>query len=267
MIFCFEKARRTQMIGLIAGVAAGAVYFFLSGTALIWIRAIYALLLVAAGGLVGRVLALRAANQEHQRLLGILYHQADPEGFVTRYRPLPERCKAESAEQMMMINYLAAGYAAGGEFGKALELLDSIRPEGLRYHKMGLVALTRSNQCQYSLWNGDVESSASYLEQLDELERELRERQPTTSRNLAHNIRFFQEHLAFLKGEDVDVGYLREEIDAAANLTYRSSIKLLLAQIVREEAPEQSRALLEELAGQEQGGLFAVQEAKRLLAE
>jgi len=231
------------------------------------VRLVYAALLVALGVIAGRLIALRHASREHQKLFQLLYQSADPDRFIREYQPLPGRCKPDSAEYVMTTNYLSSGYAAKGDFAKAVSLLLSLEPEQLKFHQLGASALTQNNLCQYYLWMGDVEKAREQLQILEALAEETKSRMPSVSKNLSSNLRLYQEHLHFLEEQPADAEYIREEVGFSANLLHRANMQLLLARVLlRQGDAAGAKELLEPLA-EKYARLFAGAQAKKILSE
>ena len=156
MIPLFEKSLKSRRNGLLAALIVSIVYaaiiFVRSGLS---IRLIFALLLFLLFYGFTSLTAYFTAVALHQKVLAILYNEADPEHFIPAYMPLLSRPNLKPLTLLTLKAHLANAYANLGQTGKAIMLLDeSDMPTGRQ--TMDAELLIAGNRLSYYLLAEDV---------------------------------------------------------------------------------------------------------------
>lgn len=159
-------------------------------------------LMLGIGYFAARLLGNILAGMENTRYLGYLHMELDPEKFVENYRDVPERMKGSDAA--ITRSYLADGYAAGGDYDKAITLLSADPPAG----NLPVEGLYASNLAAYYLGKGDTDQAAAAVQQLDEIINVCRVSKPDLARNLTESLTLHRQHLNCLTGKKVDTDWL-----------------------------------------------------------
>lgn len=263
------------------GIRAGASY------ADVFVIALF----VFVGVVVGRIFAGFWAKRKLARMSALLYQEGKPEEFLARFTPVVEKTPRQTVEYVDGRVKLAYAWEALGDFEKGLAMLKGLEPENLRLHSLVGTALVENQRMRLYLLMEDLEKAAAQLERLRELREETVGRSSTLAQNLGQCVRLAENWLGFLKGEEWDTAYIREEASLAANPVHKAEMLLLLARMERgeeeldksqDEAAETSGSsgaagsslqqkdeaagLLKE-AAQLGKGLYAAREAERLLNE
>ncbi len=237
MVTLFPECRIGLGVGwVITAFVAG--FMLRSGAAWFW-----PLLTVLACGFVALMLAEMAAASRHQKLLAILYQEADPEEFILRYEPLLSRpCSA--VHKLSIHAYLSNAYLALGQAEKALELLDSA-PEVRGREAENAKALQAGNRCSIYLQMEDQEKAAEQLEIL----KNLRKENPSGKEELYGAIPLLEARVALLK----KITLHPDEIEKAARGTKSPLLKqdrqLVLAQLyLAQKRTDAAKVILNKVA-------------------
>lgn len=225
-------------------MAAGAVLGFLTAAVcyrgLIEPAAGYASLFVAAlmvfaGVVAGRLLSVWQAGKRLKGYLGILYKEGDPERFLREFSPVVERTPAHTAEYVDGVRHLAYAWEAMGEYGRGLELLEELKPEKLRLHRLVSCAAVENQRMRLYLLREDAAAAKERLEGLRRLQEAAAERAPLVGSNLRECIRLGEIWLRAARGEKdfsrEDRDYIREEMELAGNPVHRREMEDLLSRL------------------------------------
>ena len=258
---CYQLTRWIKYGGMAVGAAAGAL-FCLGGTGHLVVRILYGVLIFAVVGVISFAVAQYGSLNRMNRELALLNRDLDPEAFLREFEPAARRCRRDTIQGIMARVYVSSGYSALGEWGTALKLLDSLKPELLKNRgqaALGLV-LNQKFQCQYA--RSDLEGAKETLEQLRELAVQMQGRQPAVAKNLSYNARLFGEYLSFAGGGPVDTEYLEEEIRLSASPLHQQQVCMVLADVYhsRGQFGDERRLLTEVCA---HGGRLKLRETAR----
>lgn len=178
-------------------------------------------LMLGIGYFAARLLGNVLASMENTRYLGYLHMELDPEKFLKLYRDVPGRMKGSDAA--ISRSYLADGYAAAGEYDKAIELL-SIDPPAGNLPVQGLYA---ANLAACYLGKEDVERAEEAVNRLDEIISACRVSKPDLAKNLTESLNLHKQHLNCLTGKKVNDDWL----DAAFQRAQYNIRRLEIAKI------------------------------------
>lgn len=90
----------------------------------VYIPIIASALALLIGFFAARVIRNLVANSLTTQYLGYLHMDLDPDKFIAAYGPVPARLDKGSRDRAVAHAYLSDGYAARGDFDKALSLLE-----------------------------------------------------------------------------------------------------------------------------------------------
>ncbi|NCB05094.1 MAG: hypothetical protein EOM69_06180 [Clostridia bacterium] len=152
MVFLFPNFRNDAMAGEGMLVSLSVITYFWKGA---WQAPV--LMFLFGTVVLMTVLSMRA-TAEHQRILMELYGAQNPRAFVKDYAPLLKRRLAPANVRFTLHAYLSNGYAALGEFDKAMAILDSA-PALRGRRKQAAVALLAGNRCNIELARGNLEAA------------------------------------------------------------------------------------------------------------
>lgn len=193
----------------------------------LYIPIVAAILLLALGAVAGRIAGNIVANSQNTRLLSLLHVSLDPAAFLAAYEPVPERLKKGSWDYAVARSYLADGYAAAGEFDKAM---DTLCPDcaGKPRAALSLKGLYCGNLCSYALSKGDC---ARAREAAASLEAVLEDgaANPAFAQNMRLVLTLCRERLACLEGGKVDRQWLSGQLARAPYALRRLEIQETLA--------------------------------------
>lgn len=214
-------------IALTVGLAA-AVWVRDQGYAL-YIPAIASALVAAIGLLTAQLLGNLVANHMTTRMLGLLHMELDPKAFLDKFSPVPDRLKRDSRSYVIATSYLADGYAANGEFQKAVNTLHPVfsDPDGA---DPALKGLYYNNLSSYYLGMEDIDQAQKTMTALEEVINGSRLTKPELSKNLADNLRLFENRRNGLLGQSVEQDWLEAVLQRAQYKLRRLEILQILAQ-------------------------------------
>ncbi len=225
----FWQSRLAFWGTMAAALVLAVLIWFRDQSYPIYLSAISTVAALAVGYIAARLLSSVVANQVQTKLLGILHVDMDPKLFVERYRDVPERLRHDSASYIIARAYLADGYAADGDFRKAMETL--CPPDDPAYAKdIALRGLYYNNYSRYCLGDGDMEGAAKAIGSLSQVVEAARASKPALSRNLAESLRLHRNQAACITGEPVEAEWLKEQCDHAQYLLRRMDAAQALAQ-------------------------------------
>ena len=163
-------------------------------------------------------------------------------------------------------NKLAYAHEALGQFEEALALLAELKPEELKNHTLGGIAITCNQQMRLLLLQENVAEAKEVLEQLRNIAEVALKRAPALGRNTQECVHLYESWLAVLEEHPADETYLEEEINLSRNRIHKSEIQLVLARAY-ENRGEQTKADELRLEAMTTGqGLWAETKARQLLA-
>lgn len=186
-------------------------------------------LMLAIGLISAKLLGNVVANSQNTKALGLLHVDMDPQAFLAAYGPVPGRLPKESRSYAVACAYLADGYAAAGQFDKAMETLCP-RFMTKKGEDSALKGLYYNNMCAYALNKGDLDRAREAMAALDEVVNENRLSNPALSGNMAQSLRLYQNRLAVLTGEKVEEDWLEDLLSGAQYKLRRMEIAQTLAQ-------------------------------------
>ena len=206
---------------------------------LIWLRdrnhpvfvpVIATTLTLALGIVVARLVGNILANSENTHYLGFLHMELDPAKFIRSYQDIPNRVKGENTAAIYR-SYLADGFAANGQYDKAIELLN-IAPPADNLAIRGLYAANLAS-CHLALQK--TEEADIALQELTQIIDACRINKADLAKNLTELEKLHRQHLACLLGKRVDTEWLEDAYDRAQyNLRRLEVAKVLAMTAVRE---------------------------------
>lgn len=224
MIYAFKRGRIG--FGVVMGISVVIAV-------LIWLRdrnypvlvpIIATVLTLALGVVAGRLLGNVLASSENTRCLGFLHMELDPKKFIGCYREIPDKVRGENTAAICR-SYLADGYAADGDYDKAISLL-SVQPPADNLPVQGLYA---ANLAGFYLAQSDPEGAQPWLERLQEIIDACRINKTELANNLAEMHRLHTYHRNCLLGNPVDTESLELAFNRAQFHLRRLEIKKVLA--------------------------------------
>ena len=186
---------------------------------LIWVRdrnyplvvpVIATALTVALGVVVSRLVGNILANSENTHYLGILHMELNPDQFLRHYDHVPQQVKGANTAAVCR-SYLADGYAADGQYEKAIELL-RIAPPAENLAIRGLYAANLAG-CYLAL--EQTEAAEAALLELNQIIDASRANKADLAKNLTDMQKLHKQHLNCLRGSKVDLEWLEDAYDRA----------------------------------------------------
>lgn len=238
-------------------LAAGGLFALMAGTAVyVWVRDLGAgmpvyipllasVLLLALGWAAGRLAGSLVASQASAKALALLHVQLDPAAFLASYAGVPGRLRG--AEHAIASAYLADGYAAAGEYGKAV---DTLCPDfaGKKGEDLALKGLYYNNLAAYELGRENAEAAGAALDALDAVIGQSRADKPAFAENMANNLHLYRSWQACLEGRKAESEWLAAELPKAAyNLRRLEILKVLALDAMRRGRFGRAREYLKEM--------------------
>ena len=199
------------------------------------IRVSFVAMLALIGILFGRIVAFRLAARKLAALTAILYTQCDPQAFIEVFEPILRKTPTDNIAYFDGEVKLSFAYEALGNFDRALEILVSANPSLLKMHSLHARAMTANQRLRVCLLQADVEGSEEALEALSGIEEEAASRARMLASQLHACTELARIWLSFLKGEDVDSDYVRDEAELSKNSIYRAEMELLCGDILNKK--------------------------------
>lgn len=247
MVRAFRQSRLT-----VIGVFAASVV--LAG--LVWVRdreqpvlipLIACALLLLLGVFLGRLAGNLVADSCNTKLLGLLHVELDPEAFLAGYAQVPGRLKPDSRDYVVASAYLADGYAAKGDFDRAIAALCPPEQAGLA-ERAALRGLYLQNLCGYRLGKGDREGGALALAELEKVAAGCAGTQDKLAQNLTETAAVLRARLACLDGRPADRPFLEKQAQQAPyKLRRLDALQLLALDALRRRRRREAVSLLEQL--------------------
>lgn len=235
MIRCFRKS-----IVVVAAIAAVALILeiyvlFIKDFILVWTRPLAAMMIAVIGLLAARIAGNLTASAANTGLLGILFHDMDPDRFIEAYGSVAGRTRKGSFDSFSSYAYLADGYSASGKPERALEIIDKAYSEAKDKDK--LLPYYRTNRIRYLL------ASGLYGQADDELARLLDDisgRDPALKANIGKATLPMKEFLdTYLRGNP-DYSSLVDEMNYSKVLTSKLEAASLV-RVLRERNGESTK--------------------------
>lgn len=268
MIRCFRASRITQAAGWILSVAVATLVFVLRRGNDLWINTIAALLVLALGFVVTRLVANIVATNTNSKLLGILHVEMDPQRFLNAYEQVPKRLKKGGLNHAVACISLADGYAAKGEYALAESMLPQGRLEGIS-PKLQAAAevMTLSARTDYALQAGDADHAEAALRNLQDAVERARGVNPTLAANLQNRLKLYQAWLKVLHGGSTDEKALEQMLGHTPVLLQRLEIWLVEANSCLNRGNGQAARKHAEIIQDQAGGTHFAADAKKLSAD
>lgn len=197
----------------------------------IYIPILASTLLIIIGLLTAQLLGNLVANHLTTRALGLLHMELDPKAFLDAFSQVPGKLKKDSRSYAIASSYLADGYAANGEFQKAVDTLcpNYAGPKG---EDPALKGLYYNNLSAYYLGMEDTEKAREAMDALESLIDGTRLTKPELSKNLSQNLHLYKMKKKSLLGQPVDTEWLE---DALAHAQYQLR-RLEIVQVLARDA-------------------------------
>lgn len=195
----------------------------------VYIPILASTLLVIIGLLTAQLLGNLVANHMTTRALGLLHMELDPKAFLDAFSQVPGRLKPNSRGRAIASSYLADGYAASGEFQKAVDTLcpNYTSPKG---EDPALKGLYYNNLSAYYLGMENTDLAQEAMDALESLIDGTRLTKPELSKNLSQNLRLYKAKKKSLLGQSVDEQWLEDSLTRAQYKLRRLEILQVLAQ-------------------------------------
>lgn len=240
MIRVFKQSKRTA-VGIFIGALCLSVALWIHNQGRpVWITVIATVLLLLIGLFVGKLAGNIVANTQNVKRLGILHVDLDPEAFAAAYAEIPGKLKEGCRDQKVCRTYLADGYAAGGNFQKALEILDKPRDTD----EPALRGLLWQSRCACQLGLGQAEEADRSLKELEAVAEGCRAGKGALYENLDTSAKLLRSRLALLTGHQPDQVWLEDQLSKATYQLRRLDIQQMLAQLALNEGDKEKAAAL-----------------------
>lgn len=231
MIRCFRSSRWIIAAGLVAAAAFAAAAFVYRPQVALWLNIITAALIFALLYIVSRLAANIAATNANAKLLGILHVDLDPDRFLAAYRDIPARVPASSYLHTVTSSYLAAGYAARGDYAQAEStLFTDFSPSRSEKNDLAVRALIHDNLCEFALLQKDAARAEKELAQLREVLQRAAVLNPDLTRNYRATVFLYEQWLRVLSGEPADEKRLAESLSHTPIRLRRLATQMLMAE-------------------------------------
>ncbi len=243
--------------------AAGVFVLSLAVAAAIWVRdadrplyipILAAVLMLSIGAAAGLLVGNLVADARNVKLLGLLHMDLDPEKFLAQYTQVPDRFPKGSVHHVVTCSYLADGYAAAGEFDKAIAALcppDQCKGGG----SPALWGTYWQKLCSYQISKGDLAQAKKALEGLDGV-IETPGARPELLKNLKESRRLLHDRMACRSNRQAERDWLERQPEKAPYKLLRLEIWQALAQLALREGRERDAAGYLDLLQKEGGSTF-----------
>lgn len=218
-------------------------------TVMIWVRRLgngplyipilATILMLALGVMLGRLVGNIVASNCNVKVMGYLHVDVDPEKFLAAYEGVPGKLKEGSLDQAVARTYLADGYAAMGQFDRAIETLS--RPQAAGKQTVALEGTLLQKLCSYQLFKGELKEAQKTLEALDQLIAANAGAKPALLDNLKTSRRILQNRLAAQTNKQVEEGFLLTQVQKATYQLLRLELWQALATWAIREGDEEKR--------------------------
>lgn len=211
MLFAFKRSKIAAGAVLAASVVIVVLIWVRDQGRPVYIPIIASLLMLAIGVVAARLLGNILSNMENTRYLGYLHMELDPQKFLEHYRDVPGRLKPGSRNEMIARSYLADGYWADGQFGKAMETIGELP----QTEDAALRGLCLSKLCAYYLAQGEKALASAQMEQLDRVIASCRAGNPKLAANLLESLTLYRQYCNALGNKKVDTAWLERSFPNA----------------------------------------------------
>lgn len=261
---------QTNLFMLLGAVLGGIVdiLFFeqLTGSVPGYFKVFFLIMPILVCVVLARIYAGFWAKRKLQGYTEMLYVRAEAEEFLKVFAPIVRRTPKNTIDYVDGTNKLAYAHEALGQFEEALALLAELKPEELKNHTLGGIAITCNQQMRLLLLQENIAEAKEVLEQLRNIAEVALKRAPALGRNTQECVHLYESWLAVLEEQPADETYLEEEINLSRNRIHKSEIQLVLARAY-ENRGEQTKADELRLEAMTTGqGLWAETKARQLLA-
>lgn len=231
MVAYFRKQNNLFMLlGGVLGLVVCIIFFDqLTGSVPGYFKMFFMIIPVLAGVVVGRIYAAFWANRKLREYNALLYEQVEPEKFLEVFTPLVERAPKSTIAYVDGCNKLAYAHEALGRFEQAEALVAALKPEELKNHALGGMAITSSQHIRVLLLQEKVDEAKDKLVELRNIAEAAAVRAPALGKNAQECVRLYENWLAILEKQPADEAYLAEEIQLSKNRIHKSEMQLLLA--------------------------------------
>ncbi len=194
-----------------------------------------------------RVIRNLVANSLTTQYLGYLHMELDPDKFIAAYGPVPPRLDKGSRDRAVAHAYLSDGYAAKGDFDRALSLLEE-GFAGADLQDASLRGLYLSNKSALELALGRLEEGRKTARALGELIDGCWRSKNALARNLQDALLLLKADISLQEGKLPDKKPLEELYERCAYNLRRFEIdRLLTLRALATGDKEEARKHLERL--------------------
>lgn len=227
MISFFPKSRRMAwMFGIILGICGAFLGWLLSQGRIEGLGGRGVVTVLAA--FLGVSLALYAARvtaiKEYQARLLYLYEDLDPQKFLEALLPL-SLAKIDPSMRVTLMIHIANGYLYGGDFSKALELLDKVEIPDKTVETRGMIL---SNQVSCYLMKNQPDTAEELLCQLRQLIG-CKECKEAFAQKMRHAIAYQDLCLAIRRGKKIDVSVLEHDFSVSRSPLHKLDVQYQMA--------------------------------------
>lgn len=197
-----------------------------------------------------------------QRLLGLLYHWQQPSRFVEAFSPLLGAKRVRNNLLFTVNAYLSNGYAAMGDFEKALSLLDSA-PNLPPSRRMAGEVMLCINRCSALLYMAELERAKGQYEKLCGILDDNKESRALREYSKSAELLRLRLRLADGEATKDDADTVREALKEQASAFHKTELNYLLGMIYKQlEECDFARYYLSD-AAQNGGETWLAKEAAR----
>ena len=261
MILCFRKSRLSLVISAVVIAALSCAIVLYDKGKPVYVPILSVFLIILIGSLAAILLANNVASAENQRLLGILHIDLDPQRFIREYSPVPARAFAGPSRILALAN-LADGYAAAGDFAKALETLQAPGNECKEKDRLSLSCLYASSRCRYTILSGDAAGAEKCMSALANAISEASRTLPALSKNMKDTMSLWRILLNDIEDKDVSADYVSREISGAGYNIMRLELQWVLARQYERSGDTAAAKSAYETIAREAGGLYLAERAR-----
>ncbi len=209
------------------------------------------------------ILGMSYAVNANQNKLCWLYQDLEPERFVVMYEKLLPRAKKDPDLEVNLRAHMANGYAAYGEFEKALAVMDAAPeiPDEELNRTAKILLLNNRAQIYFQL-----EQAEKGKECMDQMRVLLSQSSEALQKQYEENLRMMRCHYEALTGVCRDDAYLREVVRNSTTNLFRVNASLLLARVYLSQGEtEMARSYLEQTYEKGRDWLWPTQKAVEMM--
>lgn len=267
MVAYFRKQINLFMIlGALLGIALGIVFYSQdSSTIPGYFKMFFILLPAFVGVILGRIYAGFWANKKLRKYNALLYTQVEPAKFLEVFTPIVRNAPKDNIAYVDGCNKLAYAHEALGQFEEAMAWVAPLKPETLKHHTLGGMAITCNQRMRLLLLQEKQDDARKTLQELRDIAEAAMSRAPSLGKNTNECVRLYENWLAVLDGQPADETYLLEEIQLSQNRIHKSEMQLLLARSYENQGDQLQADELRMDALTTGQGLWAESKARELL--